>query len=197
MSPQEWREIAKRVIAKWPHQPPPPASLAESFNALSDLDAGQVMAAVESFYRDGREWPPTGGMLRQRVVELQLDAPEWAEALKWLKRYAQTGTINPAYGSREIYRAKGAGVLAAMPARVAEFVEALGDRQLWEASEQDGGGEARLREKWLAHSRRQQREGALAGLPDSGLATLERVNGDYQRLVADTLREMPALGRSD
>lgn len=176
MQPLEWREIAKRMIAKWPHQVPSQASLAECFDALGDLEAEPVMVAVESFYRDGERWPPTGGMLRQRVMELALDAPDWGEVFRWINTYVRTGVCNPSYGDFDSYVAAAERLLGQMPAAIAAFIRSVGTRQLYEASEQEGGGEARLRDKWLAWSGRQTREAALFGLPSGGLRALERVN---------------------
>lgn len=189
MQPLEWREIAKRIIAKWPHQVPSQASLAESFDALGDLEAEPVMVAVESFYRDGERWPPTGGMLRQRVMELALDAPDWGEVFRCINAYVRTGICNPVYGGFESYQARGEGQLERMPTAIAAFIRSVGNRQLFEASEQEGGGEARLRDKWLAWSGRQTREAALFGLPTGGLRSLERINRRGPLELGVVLRE--------
>lgn len=81
MSGEEWARIVKVITANWPHQLPPVDSLDKWGSDLEDLEAGHVLAGVEALYRDGREFPPNGGQIREKVRELeQREEPDHGEA---------------------------------------------------------------------------------------------------------------------
>lgn len=193
MTQEQWVEVARRINANWPHAVVPDAALAKWYADLEDLSADHVLAAVEALYRDGREFPANGAQIRAKVVEMILDAPDWAGVFRWISRLNRSGIMHPQYGWFEAYQAEGARVLAAMPESVRAFVEALGYRQIWEAMEQEGGGEARLRDKWAAHLRRCQREATYRGLPSAGFAQLERIN-EGPALLSDVLPQALEAG---
>lgn len=191
MKQSEWvSDVVRRINANWPHQTVPDPALAKWYDDLREMEVRDVVAAVEALYRDGREFPPNGGMIRRKAVELAADAPEWAEVWLWVGRYIRTGVTDPFYfqpnyAGRErpdhpTHRAR--RLRDRMPPLASSFIEAVGDRQLREACEQDGGGgEARLREKWASWSRRFEREAGMRGL-DSGLAAVARVNAAPARI---------------
>lgn len=77
----EWVEQGvRRINANWPHQRVPDASLAKWFDDLKDLPVGYVVSSIETIYREGDKFPPNGGQIRRKAVEMQLDAPTFAEA---------------------------------------------------------------------------------------------------------------------
>jgi hypothetical protein len=80
----DWLTIEARITANWPHQLPPKVALAKWKTDLADLRREQVETAVEALYRDGREFPPNGGQIRAKVVELTIDAPDWADVKHYL-----------------------------------------------------------------------------------------------------------------
>lgn len=80
MTEREWKRVVAEMIARWPHSEVPDSTVAVWFSDVADLEAEHVLIALRSYSRDGREFPPTGGMLRAKVVELQRDDPDHAEA---------------------------------------------------------------------------------------------------------------------
>lgn len=72
MTEAEWTKITAVMTANWPHQLPPPESLAKWGRDLAELPGPEVLAAVEAIYRDGKEFPPNGGQIRNKVLELRL-----------------------------------------------------------------------------------------------------------------------------
>lgn len=70
MSKAEWIELVRRMRAEWPHASVPDESIATWYEHVADLDAGAAADAIASLARDGREFPPTGGMIRRRVDEM-------------------------------------------------------------------------------------------------------------------------------
>lgn len=91
MSPGEWVEIVRLIQANWPQQRIPRASLAKWYDDLHDLPAETVAAAVESIYRQGREWPPNGALILREVADQTVAAPEfgvaWAQILQAIRSY--------------------------------------------------------------------------------------------------------------
>lgn len=187
MTRDEWLDIGQHITAKWPHSQPPVESLAAWFEDVADLDAQQVRAAVSAHARGGDKFPPTGGMLRRRVCELTVDAPDfgtaWSLVLDAVRRFGYTD-INAAMAWLE-----GHGRL------VADLARRVGWRDIC-MSEEPGvirGQARRIYESLVAQT---TRDLTLRGLPDSGLATLERVNSpEYAELVDRTVAQMPQIGR--
>lgn len=186
MTPQEWADLGQHITARWPHQPPPMESLAAWYEDVKDLPAVQVRAAIAAMARDGREFPPTGGMLRRRVFELAVDAPTFGDA--WssiLRAVAKFGHM------------RGAEALAWLAERHVLYpalARQVGWREicLSEAPDVIRGQARRIYEALVAQT---TRELALRGLPDAGLTALERVNSsEYAALVEKTVAQMPALG---
>lgn len=202
MEREEWVDVVLRINANWPHQTVPDESLAKWYDDLRELEARDVIAAVEALYRDGREFPPNGGIVRRKAIQLAADAPEWSDVWGWVQRYVRTGVANPMYYQAN-YRGrdrpdhpsrKAERLKDRMPPLAARFIEAVGDRQLAEACDQEGGGEARLREKWHSWERRVEREAGMRGL-DSGLAAIDRVNRGPEPLSEALGRLVEPLGR--
>lgn len=70
MTKHEWAAICADLQATWPGVELRPATVAIWWEDVAELDATVVRAALVSYRRDGREFPPTGGMLRKRAGEL-------------------------------------------------------------------------------------------------------------------------------
>jgi hypothetical protein len=202
LTAEEWVNVSELIAAIWPHQAPPPESVAAWYPDVDDIEQRDAIAAVRALSRAGREFPPNGGLIRRKAIELAADAPEWSDVWGWVQRYVRTGVANPMYfqanyagrdrpdhPSRKAERLKDR-----MPPLAARFVEAVGDRQLAEACDQEGGGEARLREKWHSWERRVEREAGMRGL-DSGLAAIDRVNRGPEPLSEALGRLVEPLGR--
>lgn len=172
MKRSEWLGIVQRLRASWPHSPLPDETIAVWWEEVEDLPADQVASALRTFIREGREFAPTGGMLRKRVTELALDAPEWGRALASLERMADLPESMVAGGARTHPRSD---ALAASPPVIQHFVREHGWEQIRAGLYGDGSDEARLRDKWRTFVARTERDGTLVGLPAADLRALERV----------------------
>ena len=193
MTRSEWMEIAAMMAANWPHRPMPDAALAKYFADLKDFDAADVQAAAEALYRDGREFPPNGAQIRARLLEHDEDAPDFADALRWLLKLAMAGYTSPYYGERFPRTvARCDAVLDAMPTMVRDFALDAGRAQLIANLNDPDNGEARLRWKWEQWQRRRTRDVNLIGLP-GGLGAVGRVNGGEPRRLdmGAALRALP------
>lgn len=175
MNRAEWDLVAaEEILARWPHASLSDATLDAWFLDLSDLDAHQVTTAVRALGRDGREFAPNGAQIRNKVIELGVDAPEFAQVLVELRRLFAAGYCYPeGQGGPDAERRR--KLLERRPPLVQAFVGYLGASQLREGMTGDGGDEARLREKWTAFMRRGTRELAYRGLEPAGLPQLERI----------------------
>jgi hypothetical protein len=189
MNRDDWLDLGQHIMARWPHQAPSMESLAAWFEDVADLDAQQVRVAISAYAREGREWPPTGGMLRKRVFELSVDAPTFGDA--WT-------TVIKAVGKFGRDRRREAfDWLGEQHALYPALARQIGWRDICNSEEPDViRGQARRIFDALVEQT--TRDLTLRGLPDSGLHTLERVNSpEYRELVAETMRQMPQLGRAE
>lgn len=180
---QHWAAIAAEICARWPEASFPKSSVVLYGRELADLDAAHVQAAVAAWDRDGNRFPPTAGQLRQKILELDADAPPWVEAFRWIQRLAQTGWGGPYYGPRwgeTVQRAD--AMLHEMPDSVRSFIEAAGRQQIVMNLHEGGDGEARLRHKWEAYVQRTVRDASMAGLDGGGLRAIGRVNSEPRQI---------------
>lgn len=181
MKASEWAEIASTIRERWPAARIPGETIARWGDDCADLPGVHVALAVDVLYREGREYPPHGGQIRAKVVELAIGAPSWGEALRLFRnafgrptscidatREPDDDGLGRAYPRREYLEAHHPLLLG--------FAQAVGWDQI-AAAFAGGSDEARAREKWNAHVARATREGTLAGLPDGGLRELRRING--------------------
>lgn len=185
MTWEHWVEIAAELRARWPEATFPKASVVIYGKDLEDLDAAHVRAAVVAHDRDGERFPPTAGQIRARVIELARDDPEWSDVFRGLRRLVGAGWGGP-YHEIRAYRWE--PILDALPDPVRAFARSCGPSQVYAAMNEEGGGEARLRDKWKAFVGRASRDAALVGLEAPGLAAVDRANGDLQQIGRAALR---------
>ena len=69
MTKDEWLAIVQEMRARWPHAEIPKATLAVWFMDVQDLAFERVRETLRELGRSGREFPPTGGVLRARSLE--------------------------------------------------------------------------------------------------------------------------------
>lgn len=177
MTRQEFVEqVVRRVTANWPHAPWPDVTLAKVYEDVHSLPVAQVLAAVETIYRDGRDFPPSGGAILRRLAELTDDAPDWGEAWATLARALRHSVVYNPGKVREL-------VAQAHPA-VCQFADEMGLRALAEVGEHDPGRFAQARERYLALVARRRRDLSYGGLSAAGLPALERARRAPRQLGA-------------
>jgi hypothetical protein len=151
----EWAEICARVAGWWPQRQWPDSSAALYFDDLGDFDQADVLAAVGAVYREGREWPPNGGQVRARLVDLDQDLPGWPEVERQLNRLVGLGYGGPYHGFSQVAdRCQAAR--EEMPVQVRTFVAKLGARELYATLQDPHNGPARLRMAWEQFGRKRR-----------------------------------------
>ena len=80
MSPAEWDLVVAVLTANWPHQLPPDEALTKWGTDLAGEEGDDVLLAVETLYRDGREFPPNGAQIAAKIAELRRSDPDVGEA---------------------------------------------------------------------------------------------------------------------
>lgn len=195
----DWPSMAQRMLRRWPHvdwSAWEATGALEQYTAdLADLDTGQVDVALDLLAREDRRFPPLAGQVRQKVIELTVDAPSWGEVKAMLTTKAagalprqrpecpegrcdgsswlvdeDTNEASPCLcraGRIDEARKRG------RPRIVAEFVQELGALEFRDLAG-DRTAEAQVREKWEAFVRRRHEAHRTAGLPDAGLPGLRR-----------------------
>lgn len=86
MTRSEWNKTVAILAANWPHQIPPDQALDKWFFDLEDQHVEHVLAAIESFNRDGKEFPPNGGQILARIRQLANPEVDHGEAWRLLNQ---------------------------------------------------------------------------------------------------------------
>lgn len=122
MNRSEWATIVAEMQARWPHAVIGEATVAAWWQDVADLDAQDVLETMRALGRDGREFPPTGGMLRSKLVELSQDAADameaWRLAMEAIRRHSSYD------------REGGLAALAEVSPAIAEAVRRFGWQEL-------------------------------------------------------------------
>lgn len=80
MTRSEWNALAGQIVLYWPQRPIEDGTLAAWFLDVEDLPYDVAESALRALARDGREWPPTGGQIRAKAVELVRSDPDHGRA---------------------------------------------------------------------------------------------------------------------
>jgi hypothetical protein len=186
---REWNRVVALLAENWPHQLQPESALAKYRRDLEGFPASQVIVAIETFYRDGREFPPNGGHVVRRLSDLHTDPPDWFEACKHIRRaLRKTSDLIVEDDSEKgwHYHDERIAYLDREAPLVAVFVRRIGMDAI---VLNDGGDEARLRNKYEDFVARSKERLVYGGLPTAGLARLERVKDG--ELVEGRAGELP------
>lgn len=129
MTRAETYRVLQLVVACWPHTPLTEAGKEVWVLMLADVELGEATAAVEAYFRDGREHAPNAGQVVSMIAELdnpQLEhgeafslamraaskfgADRQADALDWLTEQGSAATAEAArlFGWVEFCRYEGA-----------------------------------------------------------------------------------------
>jgi len=88
----QWLRAVARINRIWPHQPVQPDTVAEWFRLVCTLSAEEVDTAITVLELEGKQFPPSGGEIARKVLELRLDegttwAEVWSEILRRLSTH--------------------------------------------------------------------------------------------------------------
>jgi transposase InsO family protein len=165
MTHQEWLRLGAHMNKMWPHHPIPPATVAEWYPYLAELEAAQVRAAIDAFVLDGSSFPPTVGQIRGKVVELGDQPQLWGEAWREIQaRIAQFGVYSEP------------DTIPWSTDDVREVVRLKGWEYLCTTIDPVSVVEAQCRELWESIRTRRRQDATYACLPGAGLSRLERIS---------------------
>lgn len=163
MTQAEWWKQVTILQARWPHKEITEQSAELWFHDLADLPVAQVEAGITSLYRDGREWPPNGAQIRERVSELGRDVKDHGAAYQLAMKAASSKGFE-----------RGLDWLREQDRLVALAAERFPWRSLCQEQMEDGTRRAQFRDVYKAVAEEDRRDAAYAGIPDAGLRGLER-----------------------
>lgn len=181
MTESEWEEITVVMLAYWPNKEIPSESFDVWFLDLSEFEAEFVEAGVRALARDGREWMPNGGQIRNKILELRENRGDWAQAWNLILEACRS------HGGAEY---GGWTWLAEQDPVAAEAVGVSGWRDFCLSADPLTTKEAQVRRRWQEITDSAERHDRYRGLPSAGLAQLEQANGQLR-----VGRPMPSLER--
>lgn len=91
MTRDEWDELTVAMLAYWPNKHVPGEAFDLWYQDLAEFPADQVGAAIRALGRDGKEWVPTGGQIRQKLLSLRTSTLDHSEAYELATRAAGEG----------------------------------------------------------------------------------------------------------
>ncbi|HSC21900.1 MAG TPA: hypothetical protein VLC07_09250 [Solirubrobacterales bacterium] len=187
MKRSEWIECLGLMRVNWPHVSIDETVAAKWFADLQDLPGDQVKAAIETLYRDGREFPPNGAQILRKVSELGRDDPDHGEAWRLARRASRKADPQEAF--RWLFEQSPAA---------AEAVQEMSGFQLSYQLDDEATVRAQFRDIYKQIVARNRRDDTYAGLPSAGLRGLERgprkLGGALQRVLG---KRPAALGQGD
>jgi hypothetical protein len=175
MTDFEWRRIVVLLAENWPHQLQGEESLAKFRRDLDGFPVDQVLAAIETLYRDGREFPPNGGQILGRLAQLYADPPDWFEALREIRRALRKASdliVEDDSDKGWRYEDERMTYLERSAPFVRAFIRQIGIDTI---NLSDGNDEARLRQKYERFVARNHERLVYGGIAPAGLPKLERV----------------------
>jgi hypothetical protein len=80
MERSEWVGITEQMQAIWPNATIPDVTIVAWYEYLKQRPVEEVRAAVESFFEEGREFPPNAGQVLARIQRAEQPAIDYGEA---------------------------------------------------------------------------------------------------------------------
>lgn len=169
----EWIEVVQLIRLNWPHATVPDGSITKWYADLEHLPAEQVRVAVETLYRDGREYPPNSGHILAKLADLDHDAVGYGEGWALAKRAALKAP-----------KASAEWLAERDPIAAATVRQLCGGPVLTFMLDDEPTVRAQFRNVYQSLESAQKRDAAYSGLPSAGLRRLER----GPRKLGDALR---------
>jgi hypothetical protein len=185
MKPYEWLEAVALMRLNWPHASIADEVVAKWFTDVQEIEGDQVKVAIEALYRDGREFPPNGAQIRDKVITLSdpQGEIEHGEAWNLAKKASLKGDEKAAYEWLE----------EQCPAAALTVRRLCGGITLTYQVDDEPTVRAQFRDIYRGILAARRRDARYAGLPTAGLRVLER----GPRRIGDVLkRALPAGGGS-
>jgi hypothetical protein len=211
---QEWAAIVDPMLTRWPHVDwkayVKSGTIDDWYAVLADCRADQVAAACEVLYAEGREWPPNGAQIRERLILLSIDAPEWMTVKAALpgghqvvgpqSDFCPDGRCDGStwiLGDDDLARpctCREARIASGRPTNplIAAFIDEVGTAELRDVAG-DRTAEAQVRGKWEAFVARVQDAERLANIDPAGLPALERASANRLPRHLDTTAVLEAI----
>lgn len=173
MTRQELREVLERVEAHWPMRQVTDTMSMVWWEELADLPGDQVLLAVRSIARTGREFPPSPGTVLAEIARATTNLPDfdqaWSEILAAIGRH---GSQNP-------------GLLDQLSHPVVrELAVSIDVRMLGRADERSlTSWHAQARDRYALIAARARREVTHAALPSASVARLVPAGGAVRALA--------------
>jgi hypothetical protein len=82
MTRDEFKQVVLLLEAHWHHDSPAEEVYALYWHELAQFEYRHVVAAIEALGRGGKTRMPLVGEIRRKLIELDLDPPSWAEAIR-------------------------------------------------------------------------------------------------------------------
>lgn len=177
MTRDEWDELSVGMLAYWPNRQVPGEAFDLWYGDLEEFPVEQVKAAVRALGRDGREWIPTGGQIREKILELASESLDHTQAFALATEALRHGGFYT-----------GLQWLREQSQLAAEAAEAFGWESFCRDGETgDGTRRAQFRECFKAVSERAGSTERYRGITAPGLEALESGSGGLKKLSAGSL----------
>jgi hypothetical protein len=210
MTATEIKLLVADIVDRWPHSK---LAVAQYLSDLEPVRAEHAVAALDSLYRDGERFAPSGAQIIGRIADLALDVPAWGSVVGELHR-RQTAAGKQSWTKDRtcpLGRCDGRGLVIDDEARtsrycecrdkmqaeiaarqtthpvVASFLAEVGQRELVDVLAGDRTAEAQVRTKYEAYVRGVRRSVVYTGIDTAGLPALERL----QREAAVRMGQLP------
>lgn len=162
MKKSDWLKQVAVLQLRWPNPPIKPETAELWFMDLEEFDVEQVEASIVALYRDGREFAPNGAQIRNKLLELRTDAPDFGAAYKLTMEAA-----GPGGGFNN-----GLSWLREQSPMAADAAERYGWREFCLEDTPDGTRRAQYRDIFLSLARRAERDERYVGIESAGLRGL-------------------------